>query len=95
MTTFEEAAKTVSEDRMDVYGKPEDSFERIARYWNVYLKNKGCNLFLSEGDVALMMALFKIAREQGNGHKHDNIVDACGYLGIYNDRIMERGKDGR
>lgn len=94
MTTLEKAAKTISKDRQDAYGNPENNFRRIAILWNAYLSNKE-NLIIDEGDVALMMALFKIAREQGTAHKGDNIVDACGYLAIYNDRIMEGIEDGR
>lgn len=36
-------------------------------------------------DTAMMMTLMKIAREKGGAGKSDNIVDACGYLGLYED----------
>ena len=34
----------------------------------------------------MMMTLLKVARE-AKGFKRDNIVDACGYLGIYADLV--------
>jgi hypothetical protein len=78
-----EAIKTINGIRQDQYGSPEDSFQVIATYWSNYLgKRLGKNL--SSKDVALMMVLFKIAREQNQG-KRDNLVDAAGYLGIAGD----------
>ena len=80
-----EAHKIINGERQDTYGSPEDSFELIASYWNVYMRSvcaEDHNLDLTGTDVAMMMTLFKIARE-ANQHKADNIVDACGYLGIY------------
>jgi len=78
-----DAHQIINGERQNVYGSPEDSFALIASYWNVYLaphmKAFGA---LTATDVALMMTLFKIARE-ANQHKRDNIVDAAGYLGIY------------
>lgn len=35
---------------------------------------------LDAHDVAIMMALFKIARVKTGGTKADNYVDGCGYL---------------
>lgn len=87
--TLREADKIIHGERQDQYGKPEDSFLKVAELWNAYIRNKRsftCNL--NEKDVALMMTLFKIAREQGTGHKEDNAIDACGYLAIYNDRLF-------
>lgn len=87
--TLRDADKIIHGERQDQYGNPEDSFLKVAEFWNAYIRNKRsftCNL--NEKDVALMMTLFKIAREQGTGHKRDNAVDACGYLAIYNDRLF-------
>jgi len=92
-----DAHKIINGERQNVYGNPEDSFALIARYWQTYLavrvdeiererSDGGCTKFfeITASDVALMMVLFKIARE-ANQHKLDNIVDASGYLGIYGD----------
>lgn len=88
--TLDEAKKTICKDRMDQYGKPEDSFKIIADFWNIYLKNK--NILHSDMgsiDVAHMMTLFKISRMLGQKPHRDNYVDGCGYLAIAADRIME------
>lgn len=60
-------------DRIEDYGNPKESFEKIANYWSVFLNKK-----LTSKDVAVMMILFKVAREQ-HKHKEDNILDICGY----------------
>ncbi len=78
-----EALRIINGERQDVYGSPESSFSLIAEYWRTYLRHKK-NLEITSSDVAMMMTLFKIARE-ANQHKRDNIVDAAGYLGIYAD----------
>lgn len=86
-----DAHDIINGERQNVYGSPEDSFELIAGYWNVYMRSicaEDHNLDLTGTDAAMMMALFKIARE-ANQHKRDNIVDAAGYLGIYGD--MQEG----
>lgn len=78
-TALMEAYNIVNGERNDLYGKPEDSFTKIAEYWTAYLGRE-----VSARDVALMMALFKIAREQ-NQHKRDNIVDGAAYLALAGD----------
>lgn len=69
------ARKCVCEDRESQYGSPEDSFKLIAELWTVYL---GCGV--SPNDVAIMMALLKIARIATGRFKADSYIDACGYL---------------
>lgn len=87
-----EAHKTINGARQNVYGSPEDSFALIAQYWNTYLVSVADKVdgkhAITSSDVAMMMALFKIARE-ANQHKADNIIDCAGYLGIYAD--MQEG----
>lgn len=84
-----EASQIINGERQDVYGSPEQSFALIADYWTLYLSSRNDNEApVSPSDVAMMMTLFKIARE-ANQHKRDNICDACGYLGIYAD--MQEG----
>ena len=86
-----EAINIINGERQDVYGSPEDSFALIGQYWGVFLSSRGMrgpdgekDVEISPKSVALMMTLFKIARE-ANQHKRDNIIDAAGYLGIYAD----------
>ena len=76
----------VTGDRLDSYGLPKESFQRIADYWNIYLSHKKDNIIISK-DVAMMMALFKLAREE-NKHKEDNIVDMLAYILLY-DKVRE------
>lgn len=55
------------------YGKPEDSFDLISILWSAYTKTT-----ISSKDVAIMMALLKIARAK-NSDSIDNFVDLAGY----------------
>ncbi len=95
-----DAIQIINGERQDQYGDPEDSFTLIAEYWQVYLRNMLLdkaqdqqlsvidvlfNEFLKDDNIAMMMVLFKIAREHYQGKK-DNVVDAAGYLGIYGDK---------
>jgi hypothetical protein len=73
------ALDVINGERQDQYGDPEQSFTEIAKYWSTYLKRE-----ISASDVAMMMVLFKIARES-HCLKEDNIVDAAGYLGLYSE----------
>lgn len=76
---LETAKKCVCGDREQDYGSPERSFDVIARLWNAYLEER-MTIMLDAKDVALMMALFKIARIMTGHGKADNWVDGCGYL---------------
>lgn len=71
-----DAASTVTDGRNTVYGEPEDALALIASYWSVYT-----GLDLNAEDVAMMMALLKIARAEG-AYKRDNYIDAAGYVAI-------------
>lgn len=70
---LEKARQCVCGDRDLQYGSPEESFSRIAKYWSDYLDKD-----ISPKDVAIMMILFKVAREE-HSSKLDNWVDICGY----------------
>ena len=90
---LQKAIEVINGERQDVYGNPEDSFELIAQYWNLYLNGTGDkSVDLGCEDVALMMVLFKIARES-NQRKDDNVIDAAGYLGIYGDLVGDNRDD--
>jgi hypothetical protein len=71
---LEEARKCVCGDRPLDYGTPESSFSAIAKLWSCY---KGVEF--SAIDIALMMALLKIARIQTGVAKADSFVDLAGY----------------
>lgn len=68
-----EAEKCVCTDREQQYG----GFALIARLWREYLDT---NKPITAHDVAIMMALLKIARIRSRTFKEDSYVDACGYI---------------
>ena len=98
-----EANAVINGERQDMYGAPEDSFEIIAGYWNVFLREKikqACSKrgmdkldipdLLTPLDATNMLVLFKQARKLGQKPCRDNYVDACGYEGIGADRLFGR-----
>ena len=70
---LETAEHMVNGDREHDYGTPEDNFKTIAGLWSVYLGKE-----ISSLDVAMLMALMKIARIKA-GTKPDSFVDLAGY----------------
>lgn len=70
---LETAEHMVNGDREHDYGTPEDNFKTIAGLWSAYLGKE-----ISSLDVAMMMALMKIARIKA-GTKPDSFVDLAGY----------------
>lgn len=90
---LEAAIKTVTEDRQDQYGSPEQSLEAIACFWSDYIHaaNPGSDIVLGGRDVASMMILLKIARAATGKIKLDNWVDIAGYAacGAELDSIVE------
>ena len=69
------AKKIVTGEREKQYGKPEDNFAIIAELWGTYTGYK-----FSPVDVAMMMALLKVARIKTGDYLPDNYVDICGYM---------------
>lgn len=71
---LQKAEQCVCGRREQDYGSPEDNFQIIADLWTAY---KGAP-FNSE-DVAMMMALLKIARIKSGTATEDSFVDLAGY----------------
>ena len=71
---LETAAKIVCGERQENYGKPENNFRLIAELWRAYL-----HIELTPTDVAMMMALLKIARIKTGTATDDSFVDLAGY----------------
>lgn len=71
------AKKIVTGDREKQYGKPEDNFAVIAEFWTTYIGHP-----ISSEDVAIMMALLKIARIRSGNYKTDSFIDGVGYLSL-------------
>lgn len=74
--TLEKAIKCVCGERENEYGSPEDNFKTIAKMWNAYL---GMEAGITATDVAMMMALLKIARIATGTAKEDSFADLAGY----------------
>ena len=78
------AKKIVTGERERQYGSPEDNFAVIARFWEVYLSERcvsgDAEVTLNPDDVAMLMALMKVARIMTGTFKGDSYIDACGYL---------------
>lgn len=72
--TLEKAKEIVCGRRENEYGSPEDNFKTIADFWSVY---KGVEF--TANDVAMMMALLKIARIRTGTATDDSYVDLAGY----------------
>ena len=70
---LEAARVCVCGEREQDYGTPEDSFGLIGQLWTAYMGT----LFTSK-DVAMLMALLKVARIK-TGDKADSFVDLAGY----------------
>ena len=56
------------------YGSPENNFRIIAELWSTYI---GYNI--TPVDVAMMMALLKIARIRSGTATEDSFIDLAGY----------------
>lgn len=76
-TILDAATTCVCKERNDQYGEPEDCFQDIANLWAAY---KGVEIDAFE--VAMMMALLKVARAKVNPQHTDNYIDLCGYGSI-------------
>lgn len=68
------AQKCVCGGRDSDYGTPEDNFSTIAKLWTIY---RGTTF--TAKDVAMMMALLKIACIRNGRYSADSYVDLAGY----------------
>lgn len=71
---LDKAKECVCGQREQDYGTPESNFQLIADLWGDYLGR-----LISPTDVAMMMALLKIARIKNGGGTGDSFVDLAGY----------------
>ena len=71
---LKKAEQCVNGGREQDYGSPENNFKNIAEFWTIY---KGVSF--TPIDVAMMMALMKIARTMKYGGTDDSYVDLAGY----------------
>lgn len=77
------ARDCVCGQREQEYGSPEDNFRLIADLWKPYIKSKrvgaGADVDIEPTDVAMLMALLKIARIATGSGTTDSFVDLAGY----------------
>lgn len=73
---FDEANQLIGGDRKDSYGDVAVSFAGYAKVASAIL---GVDVTPEQG--CLLMLGLKICRE-AHAHKHDNLVDVCGYAGL-------------
>ena len=74
-----DAETCVCGHREQDYGSPENNFQIIADLWNAYLGCERLRIQISAHDVAMLMALLKVARISHDGGTYDCYVDLAGY----------------
>lgn len=72
--TLDKAKQCVCGMREKEYGSPENNFHVIADLWGIYM-----GIEFTATDVAMMMALLKIARIRSGSASEDSFVDLAGY----------------
>ncbi|TPJ86984.1 MULTISPECIES: DUF6378 domain-containing protein [unclassified Mesorhizobium] len=76
----DDAKRIVSGARRAAYGKPEDNFERIAKFWQAFFENTGRpEANVTAADVSPLMRLMKEARLCETPDHRDSFVDLVGY----------------
>lgn len=87
---LEKIEATICRERVDVHGKPEDTFALIAEYWSTYMSQEVGKIVVLDGsDVAVMMALFKVARFQVQPMHMDNVIDGAGYFVLAGELVSD------
>ena len=74
--TLLDALEAVTGKREDAYGNKLKNHQNIADLWSIFLKHK-----ITAHDVAICMALLKIARLM-HSHHDDAYIDLAGYAAI-------------
>ena len=81
---LETANILVSSDRHATHGDKTMNHVNIAKLWSAYKDTE-----FTAHDVAIMMALLKVARTKLGNVNRDDYVDACGYMSIAGEIIDE------
>ena len=85
---LDKAKECVCGQRETDYGSPEDNFNTIAKFWSAYKEVK-----FSADDVAIMMALLKIARLKSGNATLDSFVDLAGYAACGGEIAMKKKEE--
>jgi hypothetical protein len=86
-SVLDTAKQYVTKDREATHGNMEDNFESIGMLWEQYF-DYGWSF--SPADVAVMMALLKIARLKSSKDNPDNYIDACGYMACAGELALKK-----
>ena len=84
-----EATRLVGTDRQKDYGDKVENHNNIARLWSAYLDIK-----IEAHDVAIMMALLKMARTKLGAVSEDTYIDMAAYSAIAGEIKFEE-KNGK
>ena len=71
---FDQAVESIGYDRVEDYGDPFTSFNRVAHMWSAI-----AGVDISPQQVAHMMIALKLSRLQTNPNHLDSYVDIVGY----------------
>ena len=82
-----QAESCICGDRDRDYGSPNGSFGLIAKLWSAYM-----DIEFTAKDVAILMALLKVARCKYSS-KEDNFVDGAGYFACAGEVALGRDKE--
>ena len=72
-----QAEKYINGEKDEVYGTPLINHQRIAQLWQVVLGTE-----ISPAEVAICMALVKVARLVQTPDHEDSYIDAAAYMAI-------------
>ena len=86
-SVLDTAKQYVTKDREATHGEMEDNFQSIGMLWEQYF-DYGWSF--SPADVAVMMALLKVARLKSNKDNPDNYIDACGYMACAGELALKK-----
>lgn len=81
ISILREAEEIISADRERSHGKAEENLANIATMWDAWCRVSR-DAQMTSHDVAIMMALLKIARTQTGTYNRDDYVDAAGYIAL-------------
>jgi hypothetical protein len=78
---LEQVINLVGGDRAAQHGDKFENHQNIAALWNAFLDNRVARE-LQASEIALMIALLKIARTQTGAFNADDFLDLAGYAAV-------------
>lgn len=91
---LDKAKECVCGQREKDYGPMKRNFQMIADLWNAYLLPDDLTHTITSTDVAMMMALLKIARIKNGEGTEDGFIDLAGYAACGGElNTLEKGDE--